>query len=213
MSVNQMNALSLYLFFSGFAILSKYKIEKLYPFLKGLPVLYLMLELLNQSNYLSSVFAVFLLAGLFFSFCGDLFLLFPNKFKIGAVAFGTAHIFYSAGFLSAANFQVYPYLSIPFIAVGFIFYRLIAKFAKEEKMLVSFYILLIGTMGFSVFNYSLLLAPANFTVAAGVLLFLISDAVLAFGRYRKSFVGSNFIVLSTYYSAQLLLVSDFFPGV
>ncbi len=50
-------------------------------------------------------------------------------------------------------------------------------------------------------------APTLGTVLAaiGAILFMISDAVLALNKFKKSFFSAELIILTTYYTAQWLL--------
>jgi uncharacterized membrane protein YhhN len=43
-------------------------------------------------------------------------------------------------------------------------------------------------------------------ISTGAILFFISDGILAFNKFIKQFNLADFLVLSTYFTAQLLLV-------
>ena len=45
----------------------------------------------------------------------------------------------------------------------------------------------------------------TFLAVVGAILFMISDAVLALNNFRKPFISSELIILSTYFTAQWLL--------
>ena len=48
--------------------------------------------------------------------------------------------------------------------------------------------------------------PGYSSVAIGVMLFLISDAILAITKFKTSFNGSEYLIMSTYMAAQFLIV-------
>ena len=47
--------------------------------------------------------------------------------------------------------------------------------------------------------------PQTLFAACGAILFLISDALLAWNRFRMKFKSSQFLILGTYYVAQCAL--------
>ena len=64
-------------------------------------------------------------------------------------------------------------------------------------------IIIMGWMAIERFNS----LPTNgtFIAAAGAILFMISDAVLALNKFRKPFLSAEIIILTTYFTAQWLL--------
>jgi len=194
------------LFFAFYAVLSfasiisTYKNKKLYSYLKGLPVFSLILFLIaNNFNFNTNHIVIL---GLFFGLIGDLFLLNSEKyFKHGLFAFLTGHIFYTVFFLIHYN-ALKPFSVISLVVLFTIAFwlHLLRKIEKRLKLPVSLYILVITLMTISAVCSSL-----HILVKVGALLFLISDCILAFNKFVKKFYFAEAFILSTYYTAQLLI--------
>ncbi|HPD40342.1 MAG TPA: lysoplasmalogenase family protein, partial [Anaerolineae bacterium] len=68
------------------------------------------------------------------------------------------------------------------------------------------YLLGILTMGWQAWErYLALGGPLALAAAIGASCFILSDATLAWQRFRRDFVGAPFLVMLTYYLAQLLI--------
>ncbi len=160
----------------------------------------------------------FLLA-VFFSLCGDIFLMLPREqFLAGLVAFLAAHVAYIIGLngspppLSPASFLVVIGIAI----TGFRLYRHIAGGLERQhrhrlRFPVLLYALAISTM--LVFALLTLVRPntewrpaAALIVSAGATSFYISDTLLAWDRFVRPVSSAKLLVRVSYHLGQLGLV-------
>lgn len=141
----------------------------------------------------------YFLAGLIFSFLGDVFLLFDWGFLPGLGSFMLAHVWYIVSF---SKLRIAKMLgSLPFILVylAALFYFLYPHL-NEMKLPVFVYGTVISTMLY----FSL--CTKNILLISGAFLFVISDTLLAVNLFVSHAVLTDLLVMITYVSAQLLLV-------
>ena len=161
-----------------------------------------------------------ILAGLFFSLGGDIFLMFQEKrraFITGLGLFVVAHVAYSVVFLILGQFSsrdVLPAVLLAVLGVGF--YRLIHPGLGTLKYPVIAYIMIISFMvsrAFSAFMSPVFNAQQALMIALGALLFYFSDMVLAANRFWKP-CRYHRVNLVFYYSGQCLitLAASYFVG-
>ena len=156
--------------------------------------------------------------GLVFSLFGDVFLLLRSKFFIaGLVSFLLAHIAYIIGFAQTTvvySWWMLVHIGIVMIVFWIAYPRLIAGVRRrlEYKKLtipVTLYMLTIIVMLVSAlfcwFGPEWGYIPAVIS-AAGALLFVISDSLLAAGRFLHPIPYGNFMVMFTYHLGQLGII-------
>lgn len=191
------------------SIVSKYYFRKYYYVLKLLPMAAMIMLPFYRGADLDSVFSILILAGLIFSFIGDVLLLIPEKhFKNGLIAFLTAHLFYSYSFFSISTAVRYEAFVL-FAVYAYFIYKYLKDSLGKQRVPVIIYIAVISIMGglglnqFVNSNYAY-----SFQIFIASILFIISDSVLAINKFKKSFRASEFIILSTYYTSQLLFAAS-----
>jgi uncharacterized membrane protein YhhN len=147
-------------------------------------------------------------AGLLFSLAGDIFLMLPPRhFVQGILSFSVAHVLYLLAFATLSGITIVqpltPLLAITAVALG----ALIWPGVKTSlRMPVLLYMVLITAMAAQGTGTAIALRTTAITVAAaGVLLFFVSDAVLAIDRFRLPFSSARAVVLSSYWLGQLLI--------
>lgn len=152
-------------------------------------------------------------AGLVFSLAGDIFLMLPrDRFIAGLSSFLVAHVLYILAFsqgLSAPNFAA----ALPFVVLAGAYYALLWPQLGPLKLPVAVYVAAIAVMAWFaaarwIEHTSLLPGLA----CAGACLFVVSDAALAWNRFRGGFRGAQTVVLSTYFSAQWLIALSLGAG-
>jgi uncharacterized membrane protein YhhN len=146
--------------------------------------------------------SLWLVAALGFSLLGDVYLMLPsNFFTAGLTAFLVAHLAYITDFDAGLGLRV-----LWFAIVGGISYFLVAQrilaCIEDHKMrpAVGLYMAVICFMVGSA------IASASIPAAAGALLFLTSDTLLAWDRFVEPLPNSRVMVMATYHLGQLLLV-------
>lgn len=148
-----------------------------------------------------------ILIGLGFSLAGDIFLMLPDRFLPGLVAFLLAHLAYLWAFTRHVPFAA---AILPFVVVALVSAAVLAILwagvARRMRLPVVAYVVAIGAMTAQAITQGMLLAvPAAWASGIGAALFFLSDATLAFNRFRRSFRGARAIILSTYWAAQTLI--------
>ncbi|MBS1573936.1 MAG: lysoplasmalogenase [Bacteroidetes bacterium] len=153
------------------------------------------------------------LLALFFSWAGDVLLMFvsdnSNFFLAGLVSFLIAHIFYIIFFHSVRVQQdVKPkaFLLIPVLVYYVALITFLSPHLGDMKLPVRIYGVVICFM-LMLALHMLYIKSKNtgFLMLIGALLFVISDSVLAINKFYITFNGAGIIIMLTYSVAQLLI--------
>jgi uncharacterized membrane protein YhhN len=164
----------------------------------------------------------FFLPGFALSLAGDIFLMLRKErfFIPGLGAFLLAHVCYVIGFNSTLPPSLSLLILIPVAGTGVLLFRGLAqglRKRKQEKMLapVAVYSVVLSGMVFSA--WATLFRPdwgalrALFAVI-GASLFFISDAMLAWDRFVRSFPRARLWVHMTYHVGQIGLAASLVLG-
>lgn len=162
--------------------------------------------------------AKWVLIGQFFSWCGDISLMFGGKglpFILGLGSFLIAHIAYTTAFvtpLPAENERKKMYIFtnysafLPLLFFLIIFYSYMQPYLGELEIPVLIYGFAIMCMAGAALNRYRFTTGVSFRqIFAGSLLFLVSDTVLAYSLFVKNFPLSGLLVMITYIGAQYLI--------
>jgi uncharacterized membrane protein YhhN len=156
-----------------------------------------------------------ILSGLAFATLGDVLLMFPGPlfFLLGLGAFLLTHLFYIGGFWSIANLRngflrLQPWWALPMLAYpAVLLWALWAGIPVGMKLPVALYASVVSGMVLSVANlWGKVSRPIFWLLLAGALLFVLSDSLLAIGKFGQPFPGARWAVMSTYLASQFLLV-------
>lgn len=160
-----------------------------------------------------------LLAGLIFSWMGDMFLLFENSYSLffifGLISFLTTHIFYIVYFLKIKSPAVSLLNKNPLVILLVLSYGVTLVFflypkLGDLKFPVTVYATVICLMLLcSLHVYLKVNAPANLYYIFGALLFVISDSLLALNKFYRPFKFGGAGIMLTYCAAQYFIVKGF----
>lgn len=161
----------------------------------------LALAFLGDSS--SAFYRRMIIAGLAASLAGDIFLMLKkDRLLQGMVMFFIAHLFYITAFASqTASLLWWPLF--PFLIFAALFYMRLRPFLGTYAFPALLYVLAVTGMVWMAWEYRYqtgVLLPA-----VGALLFMISDSVLAYVRFRKTFRGARAVKLLCYFGGQLLI--------
>ena len=168
------------------------------------PLLMIILGIFVFSYGLKPAMRNSLLITLLFAWLGDVFLLIPGDaalyFQLGLGSFLIMQMAYIRQFVKLGALR-WSYLLIPFLVyvigfLGFLYPNLPA--ALVPPVLV--YALALGSMLYFAFQIP------NIELRLGAFLFVVSDSLLAFGKFYFEYPWNSFAVMSTYILAQLLLI-------
>ena len=149
-------------------------------------------------------------SALFFSFWGDVLLLFKNQFFIyGLASFLLAHILYikiTVSFIKKVNFQKILMACLPFVVFLFSFLFVIMDNLGEMKVPVIIYGIVISSFGaVSFLNYTQEKNTASLWLFLGTIIFIISDSLIALHKFYEPKQFYSITIMLTYIVAQYLI--------
>ena len=160
-----------------------------------------------------------LLTGLFFSWLGDVFLLFEYKhtlfFIVGLVSFLTTHIFYIIYFLRIRTdkpslLKKQPVVIALVLAYGITLVWQLYPHLGDLKLPVMVYAAIICSMLLCSLHIFL---KVNKKAAAFYLLgaaaFVISDSLLAINKFYQPFAFAGVLIMLTYCAAQFFIINGY----
>lgn len=162
----------------------------------------------------------FIIGAFFFSWAGDMLLMFANSIEIlfyaGVGGFFIAQLFYIRSFLGDKKSRMNrgflfnkPVWIIPFVIyLGLVL--LLVSDGIEGVMIPVIVIYAISLVGMSMaaLNRRGLVSHRSFApVFAGSVLFVLSDSMIAINRFYQEFAGASFFIMLTYFIAQYLIMA------
>ncbi|MBI2070640.1 MAG: lysoplasmalogenase [Elusimicrobia bacterium] len=195
--------------FMGSALTSFYAVEKRRPGLLALAKPLTTLALIGVAGFPpEGFFNGMIAAGLLFSLGGDIALLSDKDkpFLIGLSLFLLAHLCYIVAFLGQARWASFMMPGSLFLGLtALLFVRILWPGLGGLKIPVVVYAAAITTM----VTLALGLVPgplpkqAALCGAAGALLFYLSDANLAWAKFKNNYPRAELVTLSLYWAGQL----------
>jgi uncharacterized membrane protein YhhN len=160
-----------------------------------------------------------LMAGLFFSWMGDVFLLFEYKqtlfFIFGLACFLITHIFYIVYFLRIRSANISLLKKQPFFiaavpAYGIMLVWLLFPQLADLKFPVMLYAAVICTMLLCSLHIFLKVnKKAADLYVLGASAFVVSDSILAINKFYEPFAYAGVFIMLTYCAAQYFIVSGY----
>lgn len=156
----------------------------------------------------SSPYAVAILGGLLFSLLGDVFLMLPSdRFRSGLFSFLLAHVCYVFAFLTDSPPAAPPMPFFISFAFGCAVLALLLRgLPAHLRPAVVVYVALLLAMVSQAASRAMHLHTAPAVHAFwGATLFVLSDALLAWNRFRKPVPAAQALIHGTYFPAQWLI--------
>ena len=180
---------------------------------KPLLLLSLIAWFIKSTTEIAGNFKQILLAALFLSLAGDVWLIFeksnPSFFIFGLICFLAAHVFYILAFnqLRNDNAVAVKWWVAIFVAV-FYFSLMYILFAHlgDMKIPVLIYGVVISSMLFIAMHFFFIKKPGSTLIVAGALLFITSDSLLAINKFYSNFTNASMFIMLTYAFAQYYIV-------
>ncbi len=189
------------------------KLDRLHFFCKPLVILALMAWFTVSAGWQGG--NTWFGLALVFSLLGDIFLMFPKRlFLAGLVSFLLAHVCYIVGLnREPLEFQTGLLLLLVLLAVVdyILFSRLSrAPACRKLRIPIALYIMVLSLMAFSALAClarPLWTGAAAGFVALGGVLFMFSDALLAYNRFICPTSHGHLVVMASYHLAQISLIT------
>lgn len=189
-------------------------------FFKPLLMMSLMLYYWQSIDRKLHDMARWILCALFFSWAGDIFLIFDGTFFFiaGLGSFLIAHLLYLGAYMHTQKdftpmqkrlLAQKPYLVIPFFVYLGVFYSYLFPYLGDLAIPVAIYALVLTCMGVFALNRLGFTTQASFNwILGGAFLFIVSDSILSHALFvwKGSFYYGNFMVMCTYILAQYAIV-------
>ncbi len=131
---------------------------------------------------------------------GDLFLLNEAYFIFGLSSFLIAHLLFTRAFIAMGGIKYFLVPLLILLTYGIFFYAYLSSVLGDLRWAVLAYIAIIMMMcwqGIALYIWKR--KGAFLSIAIAVILFLISDSMLALDKFKQPFKLSGFLVLSTYW--------------
>jgi len=158
-------------------------------------------------------FALLIQLGLFFSWVGDLLLMFEERdplfFILGLIAFLLTHLFYIFAFgLDKSGFiRQRPYWAVLFVLLGGIMYYLLFPNLDVLAGPVLVYTSTIILMVIFALNRKNNVSEPSFQlVFFGAIIFMASDSLLAFNKFLTPIPYAGLFIMGTYIAAQYMIM-------
>jgi uncharacterized membrane protein YhhN len=188
--------------------------------LKAMIIPVLMVLFLSNVKVSGNRLHLLMLAGLIFSWSGDVLLEIPGKsgdfFIPGLLSFMVAQAMYLAVFFTAPGPNILkrkPLLAAPALVFGAILIFYLSPGLGAMKIPVFIYAAVILTMLCGAINrYRKVNRLSYWLVLAGAVLFVMSDSGIAFSKFISPFSGSSWFIMTTYAAAQYLIVTGYVKG-
>lgn len=155
----------------------------------------------------SPLYRILIVVGILFSLAGDIFLLAPNHWFVwGLVSFLIAHLFFIVSYVERAGVHVHWHLLTPFAFYGVALLYLLWPYVGNLRLPVLIYALVLLTMGWQATELWWGMRDLAALLAMfGAVLFVVSDSILAFDKFRAPIPHRDALIMSTYYGALLLI--------
>jgi uncharacterized membrane protein YhhN len=170
---------------------------------KPLATLAVIMLAVRSTTPVSARYRALISAGLMCSLAGDVFLMLPSdQFIAGLVSFLVAHLFYLAAFVGGGGDWRNLKAAAVFLIAGAVLAMLWPTLGAL-RIQVTVYVTVIATMAWqAIARWQRLGSFGSQLAANGAVIFLLSDASLAWRKFRGDFPGSVLVVLGTYWLAQ-----------
>lgn len=157
-----------------------------------------------------------MIAALFFSWIGDILLMWSHLFVYGLGSFLMAHICYIIGFklaqksnarIEQVDFVKSFFFNLPiYISASIVFYLINPNLGSLKVPVIAYILVIVGMVTMARDRFKKCHPSSFWQVFIGAILFFVSDGVIAISRFYKEFPESGILIMGTYSIAQLLIV-------
>jgi uncharacterized membrane protein YhhN len=181
--------------------------RKLFYLFKPLTTLLIIALCFSERFEIITPYQTYIAWGLMLSLAGDILLMLPERFFIhGIAAFLGAHILYVIASVEVSGWQLHLYLLIPIlIYMSLLLWKLLPKTGKLFYPVIA-YIAVVFMLLWQASGRVIVDDSASAIIAlAGIILFALSDSILAIDKFVHRLPMAQAMILSTYYFGQTLI--------
>ncbi|MFY8275411.1 lysoplasmalogenase [Pseudoalteromonas sp. SSDWG2] len=160
----------------------------------------------SQTSTLTAVH-YWVFVGLVLSLLGDIFLMLKKDYFLqGLIAFFFAHVAYVVAFTHTCEFALSTMLLVALLVYAGLLIAILNKQLGRLRIPVYAYAAALTLMVLTSYNfYQVSDYQLGVFTFVGALFFMVSDSILAYRRFIKSYIWSQPAILLTYYLAQTLI--------
>lgn len=153
-----------------------------------------------------------IIAGLLFSWFGDILLQKESMFLLGLICFLATHVFYTFFLVGTHSgktsyFKLRPVMLIAVLAYLIEFMYLLWPSLADMKVPVLIYAIIICIMlSSAIWQYQKLDDRTSLFLIVGAIFFVLSDSILAINKFKNPFSHAGIYIMTTYILAQLFIV-------
>ncbi|MHA7863291.1 lysoplasmalogenase [Flagellimonas marinaquae] len=171
-----------------------------YMLLKPLTTILVASLLLLGTQTRPSKFKGLMVLAFLFCLLGDILLLFPAYFVFGLAAFLVAHLLFATAFLQLKGFRPHWISFLVLYGIGTGLFLWLKPGLGEFMVPVGVYVVVICFMAWQGIGLFLKERSKTFVwIAVAVLLFMLSDTMIAIAKFKTDFDYSSIVILSTYW--------------
>jgi uncharacterized membrane protein YhhN len=164
----------------------------------------ILIAFLNSSTPIT-FYQQMIIIGLIFSTIGDVLLINSRRFVHGLLSFLAAHICFIIAFYSVTSTPNLPSLVFYLVYVAG-FQAVLWKHLNKLKLPVIVYSLVLAAMSWLALSKTIEHHNhQTFHAFVGSLMFVASDSLLAFAKFKSPFRFAEILILSTYFLAQFFI--------
>lgn len=159
------------------------------------------------------------MTALFFSFAGDVFLLFDYKdplyFIFGLVSFLITHVLYIVYFTGIRPLQTsllkrFPWIIVLIMLYGFsLVYFLFPKLGELKVPVIVYAVVICSMLLAAIHVFNRVNDKAGMMFIAGAAFFVISDSLLAVNKFYAAFPSAGLLIMFTYCAAQYYIAKGY----
>jgi len=183
-------------------------LQPLYLAAKPFLMITLLLHFISASKAYPG-WRMYVVMALVFSWFGDIFMISSDWFIAGLVSFLIAHVFYIVAYQNtgAASGELRPLDIIKFALYGAVLIWIIYPGLGEMLIPVLVYAAVLLSMGIWAHKRRGATTASSFIlVATGVILFALSDGMIAVNKFAFKIPAERILIMSTYIAAQYLII-------
>ena len=179
---------------------------RIFLWLKPLTTILIIISAFQIGKPEKSLYTKAIISGLVFCLLGDVLLLNDQFFIYGLISFLIAHLIFTYSFIKIGGFSSNYIHAVVLLIIGILYYAFLYKSLGQLAIPVLLYLLVILLMCWQGLSFECKSSEVHGRfVHVAVILFVISDATLAYNKFIVSSDSSPLLILGTYWTSLFML--------